>query len=68
MYRVVQTIRGREGNEVDLTFFQGSDKVQALAALVSAAASEDNDPWFTILGVRFDILPDPDPWADEPPF
>jgi hypothetical protein len=73
--KVIQTIRGNSssGSTVDIPFYTGDDKVQAIAAAVQALATT-GDEHFTVLSVHIDLsVPVPpweqDPWANgEPPF
>lgn len=57
--KVIQTIQTKiqypegdpYGDPVEVTFYTGEDKVQALAALISAAAAEDTK-YYRILDTR----------------
>jgi hypothetical protein len=63
MYTVIQTIQSTmphvEGgglpDPVEVRYYTGNDKVQAISALVSSAATA-HDKYFTVLAVRMEMV------------
>jgi hypothetical protein len=59
-YKVTQVIQSKETPDQpvnDVQFYRGSSLVQAMEALVMAAADfESETVWYTVLQVRLDIV------------
>ena len=62
--KVIQTIQsldpfntGKVEPPVEVTFYNGDSYAQAISAMVSAAAQDEDEKFFHVLAVRLDIRP-----------